>query len=60
MRISLGKSLRQSFHEVDGSMVIENALQNSVIGSRKRSRVVGVDCRAFIEHGGLRGVQQAI
>jgi hypothetical protein len=60
MRISLRKSLRQSFHEVDGSMMIENALQDSIIGSRKRSGVVGVHCRAFIEHGGLRRVQQAI
>jgi hypothetical protein len=57
MRISLRKSLRQPLHQVDGSMVIENALQNSVIGSRKGSRVVGVHCRAFIEHGRLRGVQ---
>ena len=53
MRISLCESLRQSLDEVDSTVMIENALQDSIICSRKSSRIIGVHCRAFVEHGGL-------
>jgi len=49
--ISLGQRLGEAFDETDGTMVVNNALENCAVGGRERSRVVGIHRRSLIEHG---------